>query len=115
MNYLVRKGIALRKKHLKLFNDNIKEIVKKTPNGYYVGINPNVKVPKYDCKLFKTKSKNIYQLFKQNPKMIIHASIMNNFSNDEIKNAFISGYLKHDSRGYYFDTSIRALKEVKNL
>lgn len=74
----------------------------------------DVEVP-YDALLFKMGCPVLYNMYIKNPKQKISNSIINNLSDIEFRAGFFSGYLKHDSRGYYFDTSIRALKEVRNL
>lgn len=73
----------------------------------------DVEVP-YDAMLFKMGCSVLYNMYIKNPKQKISNNIINNLSDIEFRAGFFSGYLKHDSRGYYFDTSIRALKEVRD-
>jgi len=117
-SFLLRKGMVLRKKHLELLfgpyiNEETKpEYIKRVQGSSFTGVNQDVTVPEYNYQLFKMGSSRIHDFFKQDRKQVIPASIINGLSDEEVRAAFYSGYLKHDSRGYYFTRNDRALLEV---
>lgn len=112
--YLLRRGMALRKKHLEiLFGFFVSEkthpkYIRKNAYWLYRGVDPDVEVPKYDYTLFKVGARRIHDFYIQDPKQTVPASVINNFRDGEIRAAFLSGYLKHDMRGYYFSQNERA-------
>lgn len=121
--FLLRKGMVLRKKHLELLfgpyiNDKTRpEYIKRVQGSSYTGVKQDVTVPEYNYLLFKIGAPKIHNFFIQNPKQTLPASIINGLSDVEVRAAFYSGYLKHDSRGYYFTRNDRAMLEAltKNL
>lgn len=116
--FLLRKGMVLRKKHLELLfgpyiNDKTKpEYIKRVQGSSFIGVKQDVTVPEYNYQLFKIGASKIHEFFIQDPKQTLPASIINRLSDIEVRAAFYSGYLKHDSRGYYFTRNDRAMLEA---
>lgn len=122
--YIFRDGMALRKKHVEdIFGTSILDrvhpnLITKSKQYAYEGTDLlKQEVPNeldYDFEQFKTDSPDIYYLFKTDEDL--SASVLNNLprtgdGKEQTSHAFLSGVLKIDTRGYYFDPE--ALKQLQ--
>lgn len=115
--HLFRDGMALRRAHLKdIFGYDALDYLHPnliTVNKYY-GLEGTDKLKEqlpeetpYDFELFKTKAPNIYEMYINNERLT--AKNLGKYPKKETVNAFLSGILKYDSRGYYFSQHGRKL------
>lgn len=122
--YIFRDGMALRKKHVvDLFGTSVLDkalpnLVTKSKQYAYEGTEfLKQEVPEeldYDFEQFRTNSPDIYYLFKTDEDL--SATVLNNLprakdGREQTTHAFLSGVLKLDTRGYYFDPE--ALKQLQ--
>ncbi len=122
--YIFRDGMALRKKHVEdIFGTSILDrahpnLITKSKQYAYEGTDLlKQEVPDeldYDFEQFKTDSPDIYYLFKTDEDL--SATVLNNLprtgdGKEQTSHAFLSGVLKIDTRGYYFDPE--ALKQLQ--
>lgn len=122
--YLFRDGMSLRKKHLEdIFGTAILDkahpnLITKSKQYAYEGTDLlKQSIPDeldYDFEQFKTNSPDIYYLFKTDGDL--KASALNNLpraedGKEQTSHALLSGVLKLDTRGYYFDPE--ALKQLQ--
>lgn len=119
--FIFREGMLLRQWQVdKLFEFGTRpevypNILTYGHSGQIKGLSDtDVEVP-YDALLFKMGCPILYNMYIKNPKQKISNSTISNLSDIEFRAGFFSGYLKHDSRGYYFDTNIRALLKIKEV
>ena len=122
--YIFRDGMSLRKKHVEnIFGTTIldkahPDLITKSKQYAYEGTDLlKQEVPdklNYDFEQFKTNSPDIYYLFKTDEDL--SATVLNGLpkaldGKDQTTHAFLSGVLKIDTRGYYFDPE--ALKQLQ--
>ena len=122
--YLFRDGMELRTKHIEdIFGTSILDrahpnLIEKTKQYTYRGTDLLKQgVPNdlnYDLRKFKVESSDIYYIYKSDSKL--SASVLNSLpkasdGTDQSTHAILSGVLKVDSRGYYFDPE--ALKQLQ--
>lgn len=122
--HIFRDGMSLRKKHVEdIFGTSILDrahpnLITKSKQYAYEGTDLlKQEVPDelvYDFEQFKTNSPDIYYLFKTDEDL--SASVLNNLPRatdgiEQTTHAFLSGVLKLDTRGYYFDPE--ALKQLQ--
>lgn len=122
--YIFRDGMALRKKHVEdIFGTSILDrahpnLITKSKQYAYEGTDLlKQEVPDeldYDFEQFKTKSPDIYYLYKTDRDL--SAAVLNNLprtgdGKEQTSHALLSGVLKIDTRGYYFDPE--ALKQLQ--
>lgn len=123
---LFRDGMALRKLHVKeIFGTEVLELlypdlIQISKQYAYEGtekLKSQIEEPiKYDFDLFRKESSDIYYMLKD--KKTLKASMLNKLPKAEngktqIVNALLSGVLKIDTRGYYFDPESRKQLQVQ--
>lgn len=124
--YLFRDGMELRKKHVEdIFGTSILDkahpnLIERTKQYTYRGTDLLKKqIPKeldYDLRKFKIESPDIYYIYKTDSKL--SASVLNSLPKasdgiDQSTHAILSGVLKVDSRGYYFDSEAVEQLEIE--
>lgn len=122
--YLFRDGMELRTKHIEdIFGTSILDrahpnLIVKTKQYTYRGTDLlKQQIPEeldYDLRKFKVESPDIYYIYKSDSKL--SASVLNSLpkasnGTDQSTHAILSGVLKVDSRGYYFDPE--AVKQLE--
>lgn len=122
--YLFRDGMELRTKHIEdIFGTSIldrahPDLIEKTKQYTYRGTDLlKQRIPEgldYDLRKFKVESPDIYYIYKSDSKL--GASVLNSLpkasdGTDQSTHAIMSGILKVDSRGYYFDPE--AVKQLE--
>lgn len=126
--YILRDGMALRKKHIieiygsPLLDLAYPKLVKKVYQGMYQGTDelkesiPNNEF--YDLDRLLVKAPDVYYLLEQEiepgVKYFEKMSPSEDGKPQEIE-AILSGFLKHDTRGYYFDPLGKQLVELYKL
>ena len=124
--YLFRDGMELRTKHIEdIFGTSILDrahpnLITKSKQYAYEGTDLlKQEVPDeldYDFDLFRKESPDIYYILKD--KKTLSASLLNELpeaknGKTQIANALLSGVLKIDSRGYYFDPMSKKQLQVQ--
>ena len=126
--YILREGMALRKKHvIEIYGSPILDLaypnlVKRVYQGMYQGTDelkesiPNNEF--YDLDRLQVKAPDVYYLIEHGLepeiKYFEKMSPTDNGKPQEIE-AILSGFLKHDTRGYYFDPHGKKLIELHKL
>lgn len=118
-SFIFRKGMSLRQWIVNIiFNEFTRPEI--YPDiityGKYKQIikNPNYKVSKtpYNAMAFKMGCRKLYDIYIEDDSRVLKMNEIKSLSDSEIRVAFLSGYGKMDSRGFYFDRTVEARKEI---